>query len=79
MNEPRYKGIPLSELFDPPRISKQQTNFVLAGSLNEKGIKHWWTRPRHQLDGLTPEKAWKQGKKREVYNLALSSLESGGT
>lgn len=49
-------------------------NLILAGSYTELGIKAWWKKERFQLGGLSPEIAWHQGMKKEVYDLAYSLI-----
>jgi len=75
MSELMYKGVKISELKNPKRMSRQQTNFVLACILTEKGIKKWWTTHMDKLDGQTPDQVWKQDKKK-VYEIAYSYLDT---
>ena len=72
-DEPIFKDVPLSEWFNPSRMTKPKTNLVLSSFFTEKGTKRWWQTPSPELDGQTPEQMWKDDKPR-VYELALTYL-----
>lgn len=58
--------------------TRKQVNEILSESWTPVGIKRWWDRPRHLLDGKTPKEMWEIDPQK-VYDLAIEGREMGGT
>jgi hypothetical protein len=60
-------------------LSKDEINQILAGSYTPDGAMRWWNRPRIQLDGRSPERAWADGDYAAVRVLVRRLVSGGST
>jgi hypothetical protein len=58
---------------------KRCINVILGGGYSDNGKEQWWKRPRHALDGQTPEEALAEGQIEKVTEVALGLIEAMGT
>lgn len=64
---------------DETAVNKKDVNDEVGVYMTAKGVRLWWRRKSWQLGDVTPEEAWKAGRKEEVMRYAEGGREMGGT